>query len=68
MNEKNEKSFVQKMCEHRDKKIISAYKKGERIELIEAFFGITKQRIYQILDEYSVAKTRHKKKLSTVAK
>ena len=52
------KSFVQKICEQRDKKIISSYLKGERLELIEAFFGITRQRIYQILEAYKIPRNR----------
>ena len=52
------KSFIEKMCAKRDKQVLSSYKKGESLELIEAFFGITKQRIYQILKKYNVKSNR----------
>ncbi len=40
----------------RDERLIADYKKGDKIRLLEAYYGISKQRIYQILDDNNVKK------------
>lgn len=40
----------------RNAKLIEEYEKGTKIRLMEAYFKISRQRIYQILDENNVKK------------
>jgi transposase len=44
------------MQESRQKQIVAEYIKGTKIRLIEAFFGITRQGIYHILNKYKIGR------------
>jgi Mor family transcriptional regulator len=56
------KQIISKIIHKRDEKLISAYKKGEKIRMLEALFGLTKTRIYQILNKHGVDICRNEKK------
>lgn len=56
--------------EYRDHRLIEEYEKGTKIRLIEAMTGLSRQRIYQILEENNVKKRNKldKKKIPAIIK
>jgi len=59
--------LIGKITQKRDDKIISAYKKGESIRMIEAIFGLTKTRIYQVLHKNGVDIVRNSSRVKKTA-
>ena len=54
-----EKSFVERVVEKRDKSVIEKYLAGGDIDIMASLFGITRQRIYQILKSKKVPRNRY---------
>lgn len=42
--------------EHRDNRVVSDFKKGEKIRFLSAVYGISNETVYKILDKYGIKK------------